>query len=219
MSRTGGVFNADFETQVLERALRYQGGTALPDAVAAALNETAASITRRSQDNVRRRLTVRAQYTLNSIKQDRHARGRVVERMFARTGTRSPYLPIQNRGGVIRARNRSVPIPTVAARTARSLNRRIAGRYAMNKMGNIGSDGRFFMGSPRGGGRPAGIWERHSGNRRLRLLRRLGNSQVTVPASRWFDDAIAAHAHLAPARFRREANRRLARTPGASTRR
>jgi hypothetical protein len=204
---------ASFDDRVLEQQLKWMGGYALPDAAAEALNETADSITTRSRHNVRSRLTVRAKYTINSIRTKARAKGGNVDRMYAISGTMSPYLPIQNVGGTIKAKRRSVPIPTVAARGG-AYSRRILPRFRMNKMSDLDGSGRYFMGRPKGGNRPYGIWQRDKGGG-LTLLRRLGHSEVDVPATDWFTDAIKSHAHLLSARFRRAARRIISeRLPG-----
>lgn len=206
--KTGSLngFSASFDDRVLMQRLRWMGDRALPDTVAQSLNETADAITARSKHNVRRELTVRTKFTMNSIKTKNRARGRNVDRMFARTGTISKYLPLQNVGGTVRARSRSVPIPTVAARTGKSYQRSVAQRYRMNKIPKTSASNAFFMGR---GGRSGdyGIWQRTRTG--VRLVRRLGHRSVDVPATNWFDDAIDRNARLSGARFRRAAQRRL----------
>ena len=208
----GPQFNAAWESTVMAQQLRMLSKEALPEAAAIALNQTADAITERAKHNVQQRMTVRTSFTTNSIRTKNRARGGDVGRMFAKTGTISRYLPTQNAGGVIRARRRKVPIPTIAARQGRSERGKVAGRYNMAKIGNIGTDGRFFIGVPKGGNRPLGLWERHSGNKRLRQIRRLDNTSVSVPRTKWFDDAISAHAPLLGARFRRAAQKEITRT-------
>jgi len=212
MKIDGPQFNAVWESTVMAQQLRLLSREALPEAAAIALNETADAITERAKHNVRQQLFVRTPYTINSIRTKNRASGRDVGAMFARTGTISRYLPLQNTGGIVRARRRKVPVPTVAARRGRAEEGKIAGRYAMDKIGNIGSDGRFFIGVPKGGNRPLGLYERHGKNKRLRHLRRLDNTQVRVPESAWFDDAIDTHSRLLGARFRRAAQREITRS-------
>ena len=207
----GPQFNAAWESTVMAQQLRMLSKEALPEAAAIALNQTADAITERAKHNVQQRLIVRTPFTLNSIRTRNRAKGGDVGRMFARTGTVSRYLPIQNAGGTIRARNRRVPIPTVQARRGRSARGKITSRYSMANIGNVGTDGRFFIGKPKGGNRGLGLWERHAANKRLRLIRRLDNTAVEVPATGWFDDAISAHAPLLGARFRRAAQREITR--------
>lgn len=200
-------FSAAFDDRVLIKRLENQGGQVLPDAVARALNETADAITMQSRLNVSRRLTVRTQFTLNSIRTKNRARGRNVSRMFARTGTISNYLPIQNTGGIMRARGRSIVIPTISARSGSNKNI-ISPRFRMNRMGNFGPSyggktTRFFMGTPKGGNRRAGIYFRSHNNKKLTMVRNVESSTVQVPGSAWFDDAIKGAAPTLPDRFRR----------------
>lgn len=215
-------FTAEVNTQAYMRAMRMLGREVLPQVVAEALNETADAVTRRSLRNLKQRLTIRTKFTINSLTRAgarpyhalNAARGRNIQRMFSRAGSMSPYLGIQDRGGTVRPRRgRRVPIPTREARTGRNLSRSIARRYNLRNMGNIGTDGRYFIGRPKGGGRPVGMYERYQGNKRLRMLRNLESAQVTVPASRWHTDAAQqlGTQTLIRARFKRAAQHRLDR--------
>lgn len=207
-------FSASFDTRVLIQRLQWMGGTVLPDTVAIALNETADAITERSKANVRRKLTVRTPFTVNSIRTKSRARGRNVNRMFARTGTISSYLPQQNVGGIVRARGRTHAIATVESRIGKSLQNRVSPRYSINNLGpSRARNTRTFFGRPKNWEGPSGIWLKYinnAGKRAVRFLRRLDHPTIDIPASNWFNDAINAHGRLVGARFKRAAERRLA---------
>ena len=218
-------FSADVDTRAYMNAMRILGREVLPQVVADTLNETADAVTQRSLRYLKRRLITRTKFTTNSVtragakpyKALNKARGNNIQRMFSRAGSISPYLGVQDMGGTQRSQKDRVPIPTLAARTAKNLSKSIARRYNLGKMGNIGTDGKFFIGRPKGEkrykGRPLGLYERYSGNGKLRLIRNLESTSVNVPASRWFSDAVEelGAPRLIRARFKRNAQRRLKR--------
>lgn len=198
-------FSASFQDRVLIQRLKMQGERTLPDAVAEALNETADAITMRSRLNVQRRLTVRTQFTVNSIRTKNRARGRNAARMFARTGTISKYLPIQNVGGEIRANRRRMPIPTREHARGGSNRNVVRRRYRMDRLGSIKNSSRYFMGSGPSG--KMGIWQRDG--RRLKMIRDLSQQSVRIEPTNWFTDAIDEIAPTVNQRFKRAADRRL----------
>lgn len=214
-------FKAEVDTRSYIAAMRMLGKDILPQVVADTLNETADAVTRRSLRYLNRRLTVRTKFTTNSLtragarpyKALNRARGKNMRAMYSRAGSISPYLGVQDYGGVKHPRRGNrVPIPTVQTRTGRNLSKSIATRYNLGRMGDIARDGRYFIGRPKGGG-PLGMYERYQGNKRLRMLRNLESATATVPASNWFSDASdeLGAPRFIQARFRRNAQRRLNR--------
>lgn len=206
MGRSDGIW-AESNAETYIRALRMMNREALPRAVAESLNAPAEAIEKEAKRNVERRLTVRTKFTTNSIRQDRHARGNNFARMHSRVGTLSPYLPIQDEGGVIEADRDKLPLPTLAARTGRNPRKSIARRYAMNRLGEFGSGGRFFIGTSRRG--RTGIYERLA--RRVRMIRSLEETRVRIPPTRWYSDPLAKYGnrHFIGAQFKRAAQREL----------
>lgn len=219
-------FKAEVDTRKYIAAMRMLGNDILPQVVAETLNETADAVTRRSLRYLDRRLIVRTKFTTNSLtrggarpyKALNKARGKNIRAMYSRAGSVSSYLGVQDSGGVKRAdKGNRVPIPTLNARTGKRLERSIAKRYNLGKMGDIAKDGRFFIGAPKGvyqgGRRPLGMYERYRGNKRLRMLRNFESTSVRVPASNWFSNASdeLGAPRFIQARFRRNAERRLKR--------
>lgn len=212
--------SADTNTRAYMQAMRMLGNDVLPAVVAETLNETADAVTKRSLRYLNKRLTVRTKFTTNSLSRPGarpykalgKAKGKSVNRMYSRAGSISPYLGIQDMGGTKRASGDRVPIPTLAARTGKRLEKSIAGRYNLGRMGNIEGSERYFIGRPKGGG-PLGMYERTNKNHKLRMLRNLESREVDVPASQWFSDASdeLGNAKFIQARFRRNADRRLKR--------
>lgn len=214
-------FRADVDTEAYMRAMRRLGNDILPEIIAETLNETADAVTKRSLRYLNSRLTVRTKFTTNSINRPaarpykalNKAKGHNLQRMFSRAGTISPYLSVQDQGATIRAKGDRVPIPTLNARTGKNLSRSIAGRYNLGRMGDIAGDGRYFIGEPKGGNRPLGLYERTNKNHKLRMLRNLESRVVNVPKTSWHTDASEelGSPRFIRARFRRNAERRLKR--------
>jgi len=131
--------------------------------------------------------------------------------MHSRTSSISPYLAIQNYGGTIKAQGQRIPIPTLQARTSKSIQRSIARRYRMNQLGSFDGGSKFFMGKPKGGDRPIGIWERYQGNKKLRMIRNLEKSRVEIKGVHWHDDAVKKYGtrQFIRAQFIKHAKRRV----------
>jgi len=203
--------------------MRLLGKTVLPETVADSLNMTAEAVTEAGRKNIKRRLTVRTKFTLNSLTGRsaqpydalNKAMGHNIQRMYSRAGTKSPYLSTQETGDKITADGSRVPIPTLAARRGQQ-QRRISRAYNLRNMGEIGTTGRFFIGVPKGGSRPLGIYERYQSNKRLRMIRNLESRSVTVPAVHWHKDAVRRFGtqQFIAAQFKKAAQKRLSRVRG-----
>lgn len=181
--------STDIDAKKLQRAFWLIGRHAIPQATADALNAAADAVKNESVKNVRSRLTVRTPFTTRSLVQDRHARPAALHRMFARVGSRSPYLPAHDTGETRKALRTAIPIPTLYARKDTKQNK-IQPKHAMNRIGDVRRQKRFFLGTPKGGNRPAGIWERTNNNKKIRLVRLTTASEVKIPATYWFTDAV-----------------------------
>lgn len=179
---------ADSDVKKWARTMKVLGLQAFPEAVAETLNISARQMVHDVKGNTNDSMIVRTTYTTNSIRQDRHAKGGNIDRMYSRAANRSPYLPLHDEGETVYAKHSKLPIPTMAAR-AGNLKRPILSRYRMNSLGAVKNNPRYFMGKPKGGNRPTGIWERHSGNKKLRLIRRLSVSSAKIPRTDYFTDA------------------------------
>jgi len=208
-------WSANVDTRSYMTAMRILGKRVLPAVMADTLNGVAAANAKQMKKNVEKRMIVRTKFTTNSIRQDRHARGTDISRMFSRVGSVSPYLAIHDEGGTIKAKSKKIPIPTLQARTSRSKQRRIARRYAMNRIdiGENQSYGKFFMGKPRGGNRRAGIYERHHNNKRLTMIRNIESGKVKIDPNHWFSDSLKKYGthQFIQAQFKKHAKKRLRR--------
>lgn len=184
---------ATSDVKAWARIMQGIGNNAFPRIVAHTLNVPAKAIERDAVRNVRSDLIVRTSYTTNSIKQDRHAKGTNINRMYSRVRTVSPYLPFQDEGGLVAALHGRLPIPVLNARSG-NIRQAIRPKYRMNNMGSFANSKRFFLGKPKGNKfKTAGIWERRKGNSQIFLIRSLRFSQVRVPASQWWSSPLRRH--------------------------
>jgi hypothetical protein len=191
------------------KALKWSSREAFPRAVAHSLNAAADAVASAAQKNAKQKLTIRTPFTLRSIKQDRHARGNDIGKMFSRAMVRAPYLEPHDEGATIKAKNTTHAIPYPTARGG-SIKRRIMRRYAMNRLGNLANNPKFFMGLPKGGNRPPGIWERTRGGK-LKPIRYTGSPTVRVKATRFWSEAERRYAskRFVEAQFVKEAEKQL----------
>lgn len=214
------IFKSDIETESYIRAMRMLGGQVLPEVMAETLNDTAHAVTSRARVYMHRRHTIRRKFTTNSLYSARAKPYKMLAkalpskgaRMYSRAGTKSDYMTLQNNGATLKPKiGKRYPIAYQNTRTSKNPAKSISARYNLGNMGSIEDDGRYFIGTPRGGKRPLGMYERHANNKRLRLLRYLKESRVTITPTRWYSDALAEKGsdRLIKARFRRNAERRL----------
>jgi hypothetical protein len=196
-------------------AMRIISRDALPGAVAEMLNATAEASANEGKRSVQRKMIVRTKFTTNSIRQDRHARGSNIAAMYSRAGSISPYLAIHDEGGVKNAESSRVSIPTIQARTSRSIRKSIATRYRMNRLGTLRGNPKYFIGRPSANRGRLGIYERRPGNK-LRMIRNLESYRVRIPKTRWWTNAVGRYGttQFMRAQFERSARRRLARFRG-----
>lgn len=186
------MIKAKVEYEQLLHALKFLGNDLLPKTIGQTLNESAQAVQNTARKNAKRQLTIRRQYSINAIRQDRHARGTNAEKMFARVQiVRAPYMVSQEFGDTDKGNpnfKSQVPVASNIAKGGNKLNE-IQKEFSLRrlKMGNdennIGAKypgkgfKRFFIGKPKGSkNRPEGIYFRHDSNKRLSLIRTLRNS-------------------------------------------
>jgi hypothetical protein len=207
-------------------AMRAISKEALPAAIAETLNRTADATTRRAKRNVERRLTVRTKYTLSSFSSKRarpyealnKAMGYNIDRMFSRAGTFSPYLWKQEDNTTVKSISGGpLPIPTEAARTSNSMSRPVSKRHRLEPTQSLApgaiDDNKKFIGVPRGGNRPFGMYLRKNNNKRLVMLRNLDQKEVSIQGVDFFKDALRRFgtAQFIRAQFYKVAKRKLRR--------
>lgn len=215
---------ADTDTRGYMLAMNAIRKDALPSAVADTLNDTANAVTKQQIYNVKKDLIVRTKYTTNSMQRQGHAinlaKGKSIDRMFSRAGSFSPYLWIQEENRKVEGLNGPKPIPTLAARTAKSLQRSIRKAYRLNrnqslKPGAFGQSGyeRFFAGKPKGGDRAIGLYERSANNKKLTMIRNLESDVVNIKGIHFHENAVKKYGtqQYMSAKFRKRALMELKR--------
>jgi len=183
------------------RQLRELGEQRLPRAMAATSNVAAHAVDHQSHKLLRERFILRNQYTERSLKVSEARVGATGRVGYAEVGSISPYLPLQEMGGTVRARRRRIPIPTKAARGG-SKRGIVRPRFRMNRMGAINAPGsKFFTLYPARGpymrrGRMVaptlqkpGIFYRQSRHRVL-FVRDIQAARIRVRPTRWHRDAV-----------------------------
>jgi len=190
-----------------QKKLKRLADDALPRAVAETMNSVATVAHIQSIRNMRERFTLRNQYTERGIRYYKASPKKDWRKINAITGSISPYMDIQDQGGVRRPkRGRRAPIAALAARGG---NRSAVVRKKY-RAGQLGPN--QFVGRPRGAkARPTGVWERYAKNKRIRLIRNLENASIRVTGRRWHSDAVERYAtrEWIEGAFIREAKRRI----------
>ena len=181
------MIKIEVETRALERQLKQYRRDALPKAVAGSINAVSLAAHRQSERNVRTRFTIRNRFTLRSLKRWSANPKPDIRRINSVTGTISPYLPLQEEGGTVRARRQKMAIPTKSARISRSKSRPVASRFRMNRIGQVSRGNKFFMMRSKAG--KLGIFTRRT-KRKLVMVRDLSVRSFHLRARHWHRDAI-----------------------------
>lgn len=187
------------ETEIvkLSETLNRLGNQYLPRAVADALNAPARLIAVEAKKRVVKDLIVRTPYTTNSIRQFGTAKGTNIRRMYSMVGSNSDYLDKHDEGEVVKAKRSYIPIPMLTSRTGKNIRKSIRSKYRMNRMGSFASSPTFFDGVPKGKVKGktsvAGIYERYSGNKKLRLLRTITAKSVKIPETKWYTKTLLTY--------------------------
>ncbi len=175
----------------------------LPKAIVATVNTAARGSHARAIKNIEKDFTLRNEYTRESLMiwQSKYKKGRSIDRINAQVGSISPYLPIQETGGVIRAKRRRIPVPTVFSRggSKRSV---IQKRFRLRAMGQVAGfkqqytkkgnkrRGKGFFFLPGKGGHKPGIFIRRAGGMQLRMVRDLSLRSYRLRPTRWHSKAV-----------------------------
>jgi len=167
-----------------QRALDQLARDAFPKAMAATTNVTAKAVHSKSERNIKQKLTLRNPYTMRSLKLSLAKVRRSGEAGYAQVGSVSPYLPIQETGGTVRARRRAIAIPTKAARIGGVKTGVVAMRYRMRRIGKVGKGGKFFFLPTR----KPGLYTRKG--KRLIMIRDISVHRYRLKPTHWHGDAV-----------------------------
>lgn len=180
-------------------ALRLLDKKGAASAVSKSLNGAAEAVEKQAQKNAKARIKVRKKRSISGIKQDRHAKGNDIGRMYARTVIQPSWMEAQEFGGA----NKPAPgfdkvaVPSKFSRGGNEL-KQVKKPYWIDAMKLIvaqaGYDGkgfsRFFLGEPKGGNRTFGIWLRHNNNKKLTQVRSMTKDKTVDKPKRFFRDAV-----------------------------
>ena len=169
----------------------------LPKAQVATINRVAGVVHSRSIRNIKSMFTIRNVYTERSVKfSPAKVRSSGVAG-YAITGSISPYLPLQETGGVVRARKKSIVGPTAFSRGG-GHGKPVLPRYRLPKMGAIGmrkgrgrmqpARAKFFILRPGSRLRQSAIFTREGGE--LIKVRYLRKRPYRVKATHWHSEAV-----------------------------
>lgn len=163
-------------------------GDELQKATARTLNAISLGAHAQQRKNLQSKLIVRAPYTMNSLKRYPASESKSIQKQNAIVGSTSPYLPIQDSGGIVRARSRRIPIPTNVLRGS-DRRKRIAPSM------RIGSNTRFFVLSPGAQGivKAPGLYVRKS-KKKIVKVRDLSQSQIRLKPTKWHTSAALKYA-------------------------
>lgn len=157
----------------------------LPKAICSTVNVAAKGTFARGKKNIEKDFTVRNKYTLGSLKlyPSKYKPGRSIDRINAITGSKSPYLPLHEKGGTVRAKRRRLSIPTIHARRGVK-SKVIARRFRMDRLGRIGMEGsKFFVIG-------TGIFFRRS-KKKVVKVRDISKRSYRIKPTKWHTRAAA----------------------------
>lgn len=176
------------DTKQLIKALQVLDRKEAPKAVAKGLNESAKILQDEARRNAKSKLIIRKKYSINGIVNDRKAKGDNIGRMFARTVVKNTYMISQETGGKIEPQPGmpKIAIPGLFSRGG-LISKTIKSVFYIDKL--KGSN-QFFIGTPKGGDRPMGIYYRWAGNRRLSMLRSLVADEIIRKPVNYFQKAV-----------------------------
>lgn len=177
------------DTREYNRAMAKLTKEQLPRVQVNTINAVARVVHSASEKNIREKMTIRNQYTMRSMRFSPAKVRSGGQAGYAETGSISPYLPLQETGGTVRAKAQRVPIPTVSGARMGSKAKIIAPRFRMNRLGVLGSGGTKFFYAPF---RKPGIFYRkgRGKNAKLIMVRDLSRKSIKVKPTHWHTNAV-----------------------------
>lgn len=190
----------------------------LERAAAGTLNAVSGAAATRQAGNIRRTMIVRGPYTEKSLVHYKASASKPIAKQNAIVGTKSPYLPIQDKGGKVKARKRVIAVPTNRVR-GKDRRKKVPSRYRLDKMEKAFVLRPSRLGAPRvrhGATvpyklkRPALFIRR---GKKLEKVRDMGARDYRLKARLWHTEAVKKFGTypMMAAAYRREAKRILGR--------
>lgn len=164
----------------------------IPIIISETINNLASVAHVASIKNVRSRFVLRTKYTENSLRYYKANPKSDINKINAISGSISDYMDEQDQGGYrVPKIGAHVAVPTLAARGGDRSKRKIK-RYYLGQ--ELEKHPKLFIGKPKGmgknAGRVSGIYERHSDNKRIRMIHEIDKSKIQIKPTRWHVDAM-----------------------------
>lgn len=183
----------------LAKTLRLLSSTEFSAATAATINRIATAANGGQRLNIQREFKLRNKFTLGSLMMFKASPKKDADKIDALVGSKSPYLPEQETGGMPRTR-RNKPAVSMPTKKARGGNwgKPVGARFRMDKIRSIGHRGSGGRMTPKGtpfffleGGRLKNktMFERRG--RRLIRVRVITHGPIKLKATHWHTEAMA----------------------------
>jgi hypothetical protein len=172
-----------------KKKLQRIGDDVLQRVVSETLNIVASFAHTQSQWNIRSRFVNRNAYTERSTRFYQAKPRKRWTDINAVTGSVSDYMDEQDAGGFRYPKSGSkAPVAALAARGGNS-RAVIRKKY---KAGQLGAN--QFIGKPKGGTGPVGVYERRNKNKRMAMIRSLEFPKIQIKETKWHRDAVSSYA-------------------------
>ncbi len=183
------MFSYEADIKKFNKILRKLSTEAIPRAIASTLTRQAEVTNIQALTNIKKKLIVRTPFTTKSLRVSKSRPKPNISAMYSKAGTISPYLPIQETGGTIPAREKVHAIPTLQSRVGKQKAGRIGKKFTMAQMAEqVGDPGSkfFFM---RGKSGKKGIFYRKS-KKKIVKVRDISKRFIRIKATHWFSEAV-----------------------------
>ncbi len=189
------MIRANFEHKKYLTFLKSVNKEAHAESIKNLLNYQAKGSEKLIKKTVKKKFTIRTNFTVNSIKQDRKPIGSNTNKMFSRVVTTSPYLYKQEDGDT--DTRKSIPTLYTRSNTFKKIVRK---QFRQNQLGNFIYDKSkpksYFLGIPKGGGRKYGIYMRYAKNKKLIKVRNVSQDKIDIKPTKFFSSSVMRYAEL-----------------------
>jgi hypothetical protein len=189
------MIRAKFEHKKYLTFLKSVNKEAHGESIKNLLNYQAKGSEKLIKRTVKKKFTIRTNFTINSIKQDRKPIGNNTNKMFSRVVTTSPYLYKQEDG--ITDTRKSIPTLYTRSNTFKKIVRK---QFRQNQLGNFTYDKSkpksYFLGIPKGSGRKYGIYMRYAKNKKLIKVRNVSQDKIDIKPTKFFSSSVMRYAEL-----------------------
>lgn len=177
---------ADMDIKQVMNLLSLLGDKHLRKATANTINTVARNVIDEQKKNLNDKFTLRNNFTLNSLKLWVASENKDVNDQNAVVGTVSPYLLIQEEGGVVSPQKNHIPIPTTEARGGDN-TKPVKTKYRLNKI-----QGRAFVlepATPQKTLTRRGLFYRVN-EKEIVKIRDLEETEIQIKKTNWHSQAV-----------------------------